>query len=123
MLIIYSNVKCDWKVPSTPVFVFSSLRDSKILTGVTLVGTISEINKTKESRQVREMILDKLPKYIFLNKDEIFLNKDQIFLNRDQILLNKDKIYLNKDQIFLNKNKIFLNRDQIFLVPSDGGTL
>ena len=73
-------------------------------------------NKTKESRQVREMILGKLPKYIFLNKDEIFLN-------RDQILLNKDKIYLNKDQIFLNKNKIFLNRDQIFLVPSDGGTL
>ena len=73
-------------------------------------------NKTKESRQVREMILGKLPKYIFLNKDEIFLN-------RDQILLNKDKIYLNKDQIFLNKNKIFLNRDQIFLVPSDCGTL
>ena len=66
-------------------------------------------NKTKESRQVREMILGKLPKYIFLN--------------RDQILLNKDKIYLNKDQIFLNNNKIFLNRDQIFLVPSDGGTL
>ena len=80
-------------------------------------------NKTKESIQVRKMILGKLPKYIFLNKDEIFLNKDQIFLNRDQILLNKDKIYLNKDQIFLNKNKIFLNRDQIFLVPSDGGTL
>ena len=80
-------------------------------------------NKTKESRQVREMILGKLPKYIFLNKDEIFLNKDQIFLNRDQILLNKDKIYLNKDQIFLNKNKIFLNRDQIFLVPFDGSTL
>ena len=52
-------------------------------------------NKTKESRQVREMILGKLPKYIFLNKDEIFLNKDQIFLNRDKI----------------------------FLVPSDGGTL
>ena len=73
-------------------------------------------NKTKESRQVREMILGKLPKYIFLNKDEIFLN-------RDQILLNKDKIYLNKDQIFLNKNKIFLNRDKIFLVSSDGGTL
>ena len=58
--------------------------------------------KTKESRQVREMILGKLPKYIFLNKDEI---------------------YLNKDQIFLNKNEIFLNRDKIFLVPSDGGTL
>ena len=52
-------------------------------------------NKTKESRQVREMILGKLPKYIFLNKDEIFLNK----------------------------NEIFLNRDQIFLVPSDCGTL
>ena len=47
MLIIYSNVKCDWKVPSTPVFVFSSLRDSKILTGVTLVGTISEIKNIR----------------------------------------------------------------------------
>ena len=56
-----------------------------------------DANKTKESRQVCEMILGKLPKYIFLNKDEIFLNKDQIFLNRDQILLNKDEIYLNKD--------------------------
>ena len=80
-------------------------------------------NKTKESRQVREMILGKLPKYIFLNKDEIFLNRDQILLNKDKIYLNKDQIFLNKDKIFLNKNKIFLNRDQIFLVHFDGGTI
>ena len=90
-------------------------------------------NKTKESRQVRKMILGKLHKYIFLNKDEIFLNKDQVFLNRDQILLNKDKIYLNKDQMFLNKNEIFWNKNEIFwnryqkypltAAPFYGGTL
>ena len=40
-------------------------------------------------RQVREMILGKLPKYIFLNKDEIFLNKDKIFLNKENIRKHK----------------------------------
>ena len=40
----------------------------------------SMVNKTKESRQVREVILGKLPKYIFLNKDQILFNKDKIYL-------------------------------------------
>ena len=55
-------------------------------------------NKTKESRQVREMILGKLPKYIFLNKDEIFLNKDEIFLDKDHIFWGQFRADI--DQIF-----------------------
>ena len=39
------------------------------LSGFTKYSLIDARNKTKESRQVREMILGKLPKYMKLNKN------------------------------------------------------